>query len=119
MAALLKPFRGSGAGRGAHAVPRLLQAAASCGAALREGGHASALRGAGGAGAASDGPDTGVTREGCFWGVFRGFLPDFDFDLPSCRVPQVPYLFNPFIYSSVTKVWSVLSVQIGRCFICI
>ncbi|XP_015487627.1 proteasome maturation protein isoform X1 [Parus major] len=26
--------------------------------------------------------------ENCVWGVFRGFLRDFNFDLPSCHVPQ-------------------------------
>lgn len=63
-----------------------------------------------GAGTASDGPGAGVTRECFFWGVFRGFLREFNFDLLSCHVPQVPYLFSAFIYSSLTKVWSVLSV---------
>lgn len=60
-------------------------------------------------GTASDGPGADVTRECCFWGVFRGFLPEFNFGL-SCHDPQVPYVFNAFIYSGLTKVWAVLSV---------
>lgn len=101
----LKPFPGSGMGRGASAVPRLQQPAASG----REVSPRPSVVGSG-AGTASDGPGAGVARECCFWGVFRGFLREFNFSLLSCHVPQVPYLFHAFIYSSLTKVWSVLTV---------
>lgn len=102
VAAVVKalPWQRGQTGRGAPAVPRRCPASRSLSRGL-----ASALRGGHRAGTASDGPGAGVTRECCFWGEFRGFLCEFDFDLVSCHVPQVPYFFNAFIYSSLTKVW--------------
>ncbi|XP_016151695.1 PREDICTED: proteasome maturation protein [Ficedula albicollis] len=85
------------AGTGSPAVPGLPQPAAS--------GREVPL-GPPGWAAALGPPQTGrapVWLGSAAFGVFRGSLHEFNFDLPSCHVPQAPYLFRAVIYSSLTK----------------